>query len=417
MQIKSAPLTDLVRIFGRRFVEDRCAQIASSLTFTTLLALVPMITVALTMVSAFPVLESLLHAVERFLVTNIVPESVASITAYAAEFSANASQLTAIGIAFIAVTALMLMITIDTAFNAIWRTSRARSLFQRVLVYWIVLTIGPVFFGASLSVTSYLIRFSLGFIEHQAGLGLLLLRIASLVLTSIGLAMLYWTVPNRPVKKRDAFVGGITAGIGLEAMKQAFGFYIGHFTNYELVYGAFAAVPVFLLWIYASWLIVVGGAVLTAILPEWAERGGQAEPAPGSDFFDALQVLKLLWRAHHEGSIVHLSELHPAVKVRVDHLEKVLLTLSGAGYVARSGGEGWVLSRDAEAIAVEDIYRLFVFDSAAHIPARRGSAELDALVYDISTRIGSHLQMTLADLFLQTDQARQALSGTAVSGA
>lgn len=417
MVIKSAPLTDLVRILGRRFVEDRCAQIASSLTFTTLLALVPMITVALTMVSAFPVLETLLHAVQRFLVSNIVPESVSSITAYAAEFSANATQLTAMGIAFIAVTALMLMITIDSAFNAIWRTSRPRSLLQRVLVYWIVLTIGPVFFGASLSVTSHLIRFSLGFIEHAPGLGVLLLQFASLLLTSLGLAMLYWTVPNRPVKKRDAFIGGLAAGMCLEAMKHGFGFYIGNFTSYELVYGAFAAVPVFLLWIYASWLIVVGGASLTAILPEWRERAGQAAPAPGSDFFDALQVLKVLWRAHHSGSVVLLSELHPAVKVRVDHLEKMLTVLAGVGYVARSGADGWVLSRDAEAIKVEDIYRQFVFNTAAHVPARHGSAELDGLVYELSTRIGSHLQMSLADLFVQTEQRKTDDAAGAVSAA
>ena len=147
MAIRSAPLTDLVRILGRRFGEDRCVQIASTLTLTTLLALVPMITVALTIASAFPVFESMIGAVQRFLVNNIVPESVSSITGYAAQFSENATQLTAMGIAFIAVTALMMMITIDNAFNAIWRTQRKRSLLQRILVYWIVLTIGPVFFG------------------------------------------------------------------------------------------------------------------------------------------------------------------------------------------------------------------------------------------------------------------------------
>ena len=190
MAIRSAPLTDLVRILGRRFDEDRCVQIASTLTLTTLLALVPMITVALTIASAFPVFESMIGAVQRFLVNNIVPESVSSITGYAAQFSENATQLTAMGIAFIAVTALMMMITIDNAFNAIWRTQRKRSLLQRILVYWIVLTIGPVFFGASLSVTSYLIRFSLGFIEHPPGLGVLILRIASLLLTATGLALL-----------------------------------------------------------------------------------------------------------------------------------------------------------------------------------------------------------------------------------
>ncbi|MDB5809364.1 MAG: rane protein [Betaproteobacteria bacterium] len=405
MQIKSAPLTDLVRILGRRFREDRCIQIASSLTFTTLLALVPIITVALTVVSAFPVFESLMTHVQRFLLNNFVPESVSSLSKYAAQFSENATQLTAVGVAFVAVTALMLMITIDTAFNDIWRTSRPRRLLQRILVYWMVLTVGPLFVGASLSLTSYLIKLSLGLIDNPPGLGILMLRFASLLLTSVALALLYWAVPNRPVIKRDALIGGMSAGICLEAMKHGFSFYIGHFGSYELVYGAFAAVPGFLMWIYLSWLIVIGGALLAALLPEWRERAGQSEPAPGSDFFDALQVLKVLWRAHASGAVVSISQLHPAVKVRLDHLEKILTTLSGAGWIAVSGVDGWLLSRDAAAIKVEEIYRLFVFNTSAHVPARHSSAELDSLVYEISTRIAGQLQITLEQLFRQAEPA------------
>lgn len=414
MVIKSAPLTDLVRIFGQRFAEDRCVQIASSLTFTTLLALVPIITVALTIVSAFPVFESLIDNLQRFLVHNIVPESVSAIAAYATEFSENATQLTAVGIAFVAVTALMLMITIDGAFNSIWRVSRPRSMLQRILVYWTVLTIGPLFVGASLSLTSYLIRLSLGLIDDPPGAGLLMLRIVSLSLTSVALALLYWMVPNRPVLKRDALLGGISAGICLEAMKQGFSFYIAHFPTYRLVYGAFAAVPVFLLWIYLSWLIVIGGAVLAALLPEWRERAGQSRPVPGSDFFDALQVLKKLWQAHQSGDVVSLSSLHPAVKVRIDHLEKILATLSGAGLVVRAGADGWVLSRDAATIRTEDIYRLFVFHTDAHVPARHASAELESLVYEISTRIGGNLQMPLEQLFRQAEEHADAGAGAVV---
>lgn len=383
-------------------------QTASSLTFTTLLALVPIITVALTVVSAFPVFESLIRHLQRFLMNNIVPESVSSITAYAAQFSENATQLTAVGIAFVGLTALMLMVTIDSAFNGIWRASRPRNLLQRILVYWMVLTVGPLFVGASLSLTSYMIRLSLGLIDNPPGLGLLMFRFTSLALTAVALALLYWTVPNRSVLKRDALVGGLSAGICLEAMKQGFSFYIAHFASYELVYGAFAAVPVFLLWIYLSWLIVIGGAVLAALLPEWRERAGQSEPMPGSDFFDALQVLKVLWRAHRTGAVVSVSSLHPAVKVRVDHLEKILAMLSGAGWVARSGPDGWLLSRDAAAIKVDEIYRLFVFNTGAHVPARHASAELDSLVYEISTRIGSHLQMSLAQLFAETEPGVEA---------
>ncbi len=413
MQIKSAPLTDLVRILGVRFIEDRCAQIASSLTFTTLLAIVPMVTVALTMVSAFPVLESLIGHLRRFVTVNFMPQSVEAITKYAAEFSENTSQLTAVGLTFVAVTALLLMFTIDRAFNDIWRVSRPRSVLQRVLVYWTALTMGPVFVGASLALTSYVIRLSLGMIDNPPGLGLLLLRLASLALSSVALALLYFVVPHRRILKRDALLGGLSAGICLEAMKQGFSFYIAHFPSYEIVYGAFAAVPMFLLWIYMSWLIVVAGAVLVAVLPEWRERAGQSQPVPGSDFFDALQVLKILWRAYRTGEVVTMSQLHPAVKVRVDHLESILNTLVGATWVTRSGSYGWVLSHDAAAIKVADVYRLFVFRADTHMPARHADAELDALVQEQATRIGESMQMSIEELFEHAQREGDSHASTA----
>ncbi len=404
MDIKSSPLTDLVRILCQRFREDRCTQVASSLTFTSLLALVPIITVALTVVSAFPVFQSWIGHLQRFLVHNVVPESVSSITTYAGQFSENSTQLTAVGIAFVAITALVLMITIDGAFNAIWRIARPRGLVQRILVYWAVLTVGPLFLGASLSLTSYLIRLSLGLIDNPPGAALLMVRFVSLALTSVALSLLYWTVPNRPVFKRDALIGGVSAGICLEAMKHGFSFYIAHFPTYKLVYGAFAAVPFFLLWIYLSWLIVIGGAVLAALLPEWRERAGQSAPVPGSDFFDALQVMQVLWRAHQAGTIVSLAQLHPAVSVRVDHLEQILTALAGAGWIARARGNGWILSRDAAVITVAEIYRMFVFNAAARAPARHAGIELESLAHDISARIDGNLQMSLAQMFGRMEQ-------------
>jgi membrane protein len=404
MALKNAPLTDLLRIFSARFSEDRCIQIASSLTFTTLLSLVPIITVVLTVVSAFPVFESVTGHVQSYVLQNVVPQSVGILADYADQFSANAARLTAFGVVFLGVTALLLMFTIERAFNDIWRVSWRRPLLHRILIYWTVLTIGPLCIGASMSLTSYLLTLSLGLADEAPGIGLLALKFLPVLLTSTAFALMYFTVPNRQVRKRDALLGGVAAGIGFEAMKQGLGLYITHFPTYKLVYGAFAAVPIFLLWIYLSWLIVIGGAELVAILPEWRERAGQSRPVPGSDFFDALQILKALWRAHKTGELVSLSKLHPMVKVRLDHLEAILGTLSGSGWVVRSGPSGWVLSRDAATIKVEDIYRLFVFHTDARVPARHVDQELETLVYDISTRIADNLQMSLEQLFSQAEQ-------------
>jgi len=404
MALKSAPLTDLLRIFSARFSEDRCIQIASSLTFTTLLSLVPIVTVALTVVSAFPVFGPLTGHVQGYMLENMVPKSIGMIADYADQFSANAARLTAVGVVFLGVTALLLMFTIERAFNDIWRVSWRRPLLHRILIYWTVLTIGPIFVGGSMSLTSYLLTLSLGLVDQAPGIGLLVLKFLPVLLTTSAFALLYFTVPNRIVLKRDALLGGVAASIGFEAMKQGFGLYIAYFPTYKLVYGAFAAVPIFLLWIYLSWLIIVGGAVLVAILPEWRERAGQSRPVPGSDFFDALQVLKALWRAHKTGEVVSLSKLHPRVKVRLDHLEKILAALMVATWVARSGPAGWVLSRDPATIKVEDVYRLFVFHTEARAPARHADHGLEILMHDISGRVADSMQISLEQLFGQSEQ-------------
>jgi membrane protein len=401
---QDAPLIELMRIVGRRFIEDRCGQTASALTFTTLLAVVPTVTIALALVSAFPVFESFTEQLRGFVMENLLPQSADLITSYAEKFSANASRLTAVGLGFIGVTALLLMLTIDAAFNRIWRVSRPRPLVQRIVVYWTVLTIGPLCVGASLSLTSYLLTLSLNLVDEVPGMSIALLRFVPLLLTSTAFALLYFMMPNRPVLKRDALIGGIAAGAGFEVMKQGFGIYVTHFPAYTMVYGAFAAVPIFLLWIYLSWLIVIGGAVLVAVLPEWREHAGQSEPVPGSDLFDALQILKILRGAHQTGEIVTLSQLHPVVKVRLDHLEGILNALVGATWVARCGTDGWVLSRDITAIKLKDVYRLFVFHSDAHVPARHADPELETLVYGISSRITDHMQMSLGELFSQVEE-------------
>jgi membrane protein len=272
MANKNAPLTELLRIFRERFGEDRCVQVASSLTFTTLLALVPIITVMLTVVSAFPVFKSLVGHVQMHVMQNMLPRSVDLVATYAEQFSDNATRLTTLGVVFLGVTALLTMLTIDTAFNTIWRVSRPRPLLKRLLAYCTVLTVGPLLIGASLSLTSYLLTQSLGLINRVPGMASALLEFVPVLLTSAAFALLYFAVPNRPVLKRDALVGGISAGVGFEAMKHGFGFFITHFPTYTLVYGAFAAMPIFLLWINLSWLIIIGGAVLVAALPEWRER-------------------------------------------------------------------------------------------------------------------------------------------------
>lgn len=396
----------------RRFYEeDRCMQIASSLTFTTLLSIVPIVTIALTVIAAFPVFGSVTAALQTFILEYMVPDSVEVIATYTQQFTKNAAKLTAVGIGFLVVTSIMMLLTIDRAFNDIWRVKRPRGIVQRVFVYWTLITIGPILIGASLSLTSWLVGQAVGLVKGLPGAGVALLTIVPIILTSTALCLLYMAMPNRRIRLRDAVVGGLLGGIVFEAMKRSFAFYIAQFPNYTLVYGAFAAVPIFLLWIYVSWLVVIFGAVVVAALPEWRDGAGQSAPAPGSDFFDALQILKILWRAHQKGEVVRLPEVLAAATVRIEQVEGILDTMIGAGWVSRTLPTGWVMHRDPVTITVEDVYRLFVFRGDAHRPARGADAELETLVHELGARVSDGMRLSIDSLFQEADKS-ETLSAT-----
>ena len=365
------------RIVMRRFVEDRCMQIASSLTFTSLLSIVPFVTIALTMIAAFPVFGELTGALQTFILHNMVPASAGVIANYTEQFSAQAAKLTAVGIGFLVVTALMTLLTIESAFNDIWRVKRPRPVVQRVFVYWTLITMGPVLIGASLSLTSWLVGQAVGLVHGLPGAGVAVLTVVPILLTGVALTLLYVAMPNRRIAVRDAVIGGLLAAVVFEGMKRGFAVYLAKVPTYTLVYGAFATLPIFLMWIYLSWLVVVFGAVVVAALPEWRSGAGHSQPVPGSDFFDALQILHILWRAHRAGVSVKLPELLAAVTARIERVEHILEMMTSAGWVTRTVPAGWVLHRDPTTITVEDVYRLFVFRGEAHRPAHDRTPALD----------------------------------------
>jgi len=374
-------------------------QIASSLTFTSLLSIVPIVTVAVTVLTAFPVFKGVTAALQSFILQNLVPASVESVAIYTQQFSMNAARLTAVGIGFLVVTSIMLLLTIERAFNDIWRVKRPRPVVHRVFIYWTLITVGPVLMGASLTLTSWVVGHAVGLVKGLPGAGFLVLSLAPLVLTSLALTLLYVAMPNRRIALGDAMIGGFLGGLAFEAMKRAFGVYVASFPTYTLVYGAFATLPVFLLWIYLSWLVVIFGAVVVAGLPEWRAGAGQRRPVPGSEFFDALQILKILWRAHHAGKRVKLAELLAAATVRIENVERILDAMAAEGWVRRTVPSGWVLHRDAETITVKDVFGLFAFRGDAHRPGREADPALENLVHEMGERLRESLCLSLAALF------------------
>ncbi len=407
MKLRLRSLLDIVRQFKllanfvvlvyRRFKEERCFQLCGSLTFTTLLALVPLITIMLTVMTAFPVFDDIVETLRSFVVTNLVPAASSKlITVYMQQFADNAARLTALGIVLLGVTSIMLMLTIDRAFNTIWRVKRPRPLIQRVLIYWSVLTIGPLLIGGSLSLTSWLLTQSMGLGKQAPELTIAVLRLVPLMLTSVAFGFLYRTVPNRQVTVPDAAVGGIIAAFAFEVMKFGFGHFVARIASYKLVYGTFASLPIFLMWIYLSWVVVVFAAVITAVLPYWRSGGVLLKQPPGAQFVEAVEILKMLYRAYADGRVLNLQQLRIAVKLSWEEAEAILDKLVAAGWVAKLQGNGWVLARDAGAIRVGDVFQMFVFGREAADVSE--DSTIRRLVSSTAANIDGELDFSLKEL-------------------
>ncbi|HKW38873.1 MAG TPA: YihY family inner membrane protein [Burkholderiales bacterium] len=386
----------LAHVF-RRFDQDRCLQIASSLTFTTLLALVPLVTIMLTLMSAFPVFSGLGEHIHAFLLANMLPDKAGEVVSrYIDQFTGRAGRLTAVGTAFLAVTAFLMMFTMERAFNSIWRVSRPRPVAQRILVYWAALTLGPVLIGASLSITSYLVGVSLGLTRATPLAGTAILWLVPFVLTWAAFTLVYFVVPNRGVKPRHALIGGLVAAFVFEIMKRSFAFYIAQIPTYTLIYGAFAVVPIFLLWVYFSWVVIVIGALITALAPDFAVlRDAPGQAAPG--FRDALATLVVLARAQQGPKLLDLRTIARATSLTVDQTEQLLERMAAQGWVARSAGERYAMVCDKERLLVGDVYREFVLDGRGPRGRPYGDA-LESVVKQLAARADETLSLPLGRL-------------------
>ncbi len=286
---------------AERFREDRLGLTASSLTFTTVVALVPLFTVALAVFTAFPIFSEIQRQLERWLIVSLVPDTIArQVLGYLTQFASKASSLGAVGLSVLLATALALILTIDRTLNNIWRVRRPRPLAQRLLVYWTSLTLGPLVLGSSLTMTSLAVGYSRGPLQTVPGGLRLLLDAIEFLLLAGGMAALYHFVPNTPVKWRHAWTGGCFVAVCMEAAKKLLGLYLGAVPTYSVLYGAFATLPILLVWIYVAWLIVLLGAVVAAYLPILLAGVGRHAGAPGWQFELALEVLRQLHAARRQ---------------------------------------------------------------------------------------------------------------------
>jgi membrane protein len=331
------PWKSTARTLRERFSEDRLGLTASSLTFTTIMALVPLVTVALAVFTAFPMFAKLQGGLQQWLVTSLIPDNISrQVLGYLTQFAGKASRLGVVGLALLLATALALILTIDHTLNSIWRVRKRRHFGQRVLVYWSALTLGPVVLGVSLSVTSYAISASQGIVGVMPDSVGVLLEALQFGLLAGGLAAMYHYVPNAHVKWRHAWAGGLFVAAGIELAKKLLAAYLGMVPTYSVMYGAFATVPILLIWIYVAWVIVLLGAVIAAYLPSLLSGVRVRSKSQGLPFQLALETLQQLQAVRHavdKGLTVEVL----ALRLRVDalQLEPVLEVLCELDWVGR----------------------------------------------------------------------------------
>jgi membrane protein len=216
---------------------------------------------------SYPAFERAVESLAHYASEHLLPTGGAMVTKQIGMFADKAGELTTVGLVFLVVTSLTLMLTVDESLNRIFRVQRRRPLVRRLVVYWAVLTFGPALIGASLYMTSFVVGSSLGLLD-LGGQAETVLRLLPFAFTCAALTLLYMLVPYRRVKLRHAVAGGIVAGVMFELAKRGFALYVANFPTYTLIYGAFAIIPLFLLWLYVSWVVVLFGATLTAALQE-----------------------------------------------------------------------------------------------------------------------------------------------------
>jgi membrane protein len=409
--LRNFPLDDVRGLFQfaqRRLNEERLPQVAGSLTFTTVLALVPILTIALAIFTTFPLFNTFRASLEAYFIKSLMPKTIANtILGYLNQFASKATRLSAFGAVGLILTAIVMMLTIDRAFNHIWRVKAARPFSQRVVIYWAIVTLGPLLIGVSITFTSDLFSATSGFVTRFPLIGTTIYTLISVLLTMGAFTLLYMAVPNRLVDWRDAACGGLLAAAAFEIAKRVFVVFITKFPTYTVIYGALAAMPIFLVWIYMSWMITLMGAVLAAALPIVKYERWWHVPTPGSAFIDAMAVLCVLNEARTRGgnASVDAGTIRSCTRLGFDESESLLEKMLDAGWVGRikiempkrmqfgkrikEGLDTWVLLANPQQLKVADVYRLFVFNATGN----------PALAKQVESAVEQGLNQTLAAHF------------------
>ncbi|MDY4281552.1 MAG: virulence factor BrkB family protein [[Pasteurella] mairii] len=273
-------LNAFFRLFYCRFQQNKLTQAAGYLTYSTMLAIVPLIMVVFSIFSAFPVFNEVTGELKQFIFTNFAPSAGDMVGEYIDQFVNNSKQMSAVGIVSLIIVALMLINSIDRTLNSIWRDNSSRPMIFSFAIYWLILTLGPVIIATGIGISSYVTSFALSLADSELSLpfGVQLLSFIPFLLTWFIFTVLYMVVPNKKVSIKHSAAGALIAAVFFTLGKQAFTWYITTFPSYQLIYGAMATLPIMLLWIQLSWTVVLLGAQLSAVLAELSDPSLTSTP-------------------------------------------------------------------------------------------------------------------------------------------
>lgn len=391
------------RFVAIQFVERRGLQSASSLAYTTLLSIVPLVGVMFSFFGNLAVFEEVSTELQEFVFGNFVPEFGRTVQQYLISFSLNASQLTTTGIIALIIIALMMMATIESSLNHIWNVLSKRRPLARFLVYWAILTLGPILVGIGLYTTSYILALPVVTSVHSSlMLKTRLLAMMPFVTTTMAFTFMYILVPNCHVNRYSALFGGVIAALLFEVAKYSFGLYVKAVPTYQMIYGAIAVIPMFLIWIYVSWLIVLLGAQITYCLSVFRLEGRGGKPDQEWDFMDAYKILLALWKAQKTGDHLTSAQIKKS-GIRTPHLlvTRVLELLKKAKWVHRTSTGGWILIRDMHESTLLELHELLPCKFPVNVDqaADENTRSLQKMIQAHHQELEQILNVTLGELF------------------
>ncbi|MBB5209865.1 YihY family inner membrane protein [Microbulbifer hydrolyticus] len=384
------------------FNEKNCRQNAAALTYMTLFAIVPLVTVSYAMLSLFPDFAGLESKIQQQIFSHFVPESGRDVQEYINSFSSQAQRLTGAGIGLLLLTAGFMLKNIENTFNAIWDIPKGRRGVSSFLLYWAILSLGPILLGAGMAATTYL--FSQKVLAQNDSLGVLpiVLRVLPWIFTAIAFTLLFVAVPNCRVPLRHGLAGGVITAFAFEAAKYLFGAIVAR-SSVQAIYGAFAFVPLFLIWIYLMWMIVLAGCVLVRTLSAYHAA------AQGRRYSDLVATLSLLWKFfcnYQKGEPVREQDISRA-GIRPSQWRHIREVLQSNQVIAQTERNDYVLVRDLDSISLQqmvDWLHPAPLPESGHreLLQRPWYREVDARFREARDFSRDHLSQSLGDLFRES---------------